>query len=84
MMPSSSEAPAITAWVTWSSRRFGKRSATTPAYGDSSRTGRNCRPVVMPSAEPLPLVSWSTSQSWATRCIQVPVLLTTLPAAYLR
>jgi hypothetical protein len=40
--------------------------------------------VVMPSAEPLPPVSCRTSQSWATRCIQVPVLLTTLPTAYLR
>ena len=82
--PSTSEAPAITAWVTWSSRRLGKRSAITPAYGESSRTGRNWRPVVMPSAEPLPPVSCRTSQSWATRCIQVPVLLTTLPTAYLR
>jgi hypothetical protein len=34
----------------------------------------------MPIAAPLP-VSWSTSQSWAMRCIQVPVLETTLPAA---
>ena len=40
------------AWVSWSSARFGNRSATTPAYGASRSTGRNCRPVVMPSSVP--------------------------------
>ena len=35
----------------------------------------------MPSAAPLPWDSSSTSQSWAIRCIQVPVLETTCPAA---
>jgi hypothetical protein len=34
----------------------------------------------MPSSVPLLPGSWSTSQSWATRCIQVPVFDTTLPA----
>ena len=43
--------------------------------------GRNCSPVAMPSAVPLPWVSSRTSQSWATRCIQVPVLETTWPLA---
>src|SRR3954452_24407480 len=42
--------------------------------------GRNCSPVVMPSAVVLP-VSLSTSQSCAMRCIQVPVLDTVWPAA---
>ena len=35
----------------------------------------------MPSAVPLPSVSRRTSQSWATRCIQVPVFDTRLPSA---
>ena len=35
----------------------------------------------MPSATPLWPVSWSTSQSWAMRCIQVPMLETTPPVA---
>ena len=35
----------------------------------------------MPSAVPLLWVSSSTSQSWATRCIQLPVLETTCPVA---
>ena len=67
-------------WVSWSMTRLGNRSAITPAYGDSSRIGRNCRPVVMPSSVPPVPGRLSTSQSWATRCIQVPVLDTTLPA----
>ena len=60
---------------------MGNRSAMTPAYGERSSTGRNCSPVVMPRAVPLPSVRRSTSQSWATRCIQVPVLDTRLPSA---
>lgn len=35
--------------------------------------------VVMPTASGLP-VRLSTSQSWAMRCIQLPVLLTICPA----
>jgi hypothetical protein len=35
----------------------------------------------MPSAVPLPWVNSRTSQSWATRCIQVPLLETTWPIA---
>ena len=38
----------------------------------------------MPSAVPLLWVSWRTSQSWATRCIQVPTFDTTAPDAYSR
>jgi hypothetical protein len=55
-------------------------SPTTPAYAENSRIGRNCRPVVMPRAAGLS-VRTSTSQSWATRCIQVPMLETSDPAA---
>ena len=74
----------MVAWVTCSSRRLGKRSAMTPAYGESRRIGRNWSPVVMPSSVPLLPGRWSTSQSCATRCIQVPVFDTTLPARYSR
>ena len=59
----------------------GSRSATAPAYGESSRIGRNCSPVVMPRAVPLLSLSSSTSQSWATRCIQVPMFETKPPVA---
>ena len=38
----------------------------------------------MPMAVPELSDSWRTSQSWATRCIQVPVFDTTPPAAYSR
>ncbi len=61
------------AWVQLRTAFFGKRSARTPANGENSSVGRNCRPVVMPRAPALP-VRASTSQSWATRCIQVPML----------
>ena len=64
--------------------RLENRSAMTPAYGDSTSTGRNCRPVVMPSWVPPVPGRLSTSQSCATRCIHVPVLDTTLPARYSR
>ena len=52
----------------------------TPANGVRIRNGRNWSPVVMPSELP-EWVSCSTSQSCATRCIQVPVLLTSVPIA---
>ncbi len=81
--PSTSELSAMPAWVTCSRRRLGKRSATNPAYGLSRSMGRNCRPVVTPSRVPDP-VSTSTSQSWAIRIIQVPVLDTSEPVAYSR
>ena len=31
-------------WVTARMRRFGNRSASTPAMGENSRIGRNCKP----------------------------------------
>ena len=71
--------------VPMSRRRLGTRSARTPASGASSTIGANCRPVVMPTAT----AEWSvrivsTSQSWATRCIQVPMLDTIAPIAQTR
>lgn len=57
--------------------RWSTRSATSPACADSSSMGRNCRAVVRPVALAESSVrTRSTSQSWATRCIQVPVLAT--------
>ncbi len=70
----------IAVWVIIRMRRLGYRSATAPPQGLASM-GRNCSPVATPSAVPLPWVSWSTSQSWATRCIQVPLLEMTWPVA---
>ena len=57
-------------------RRLEYRSATTPPHMLASM-GANWRPVVMPSAVPLLWVRLRTSQSCATRCIQLPVLETT-------
>ena len=78
--PSTAAVLPMANWVTISTLRFEKRSAITPAMGENSRIGRNCRPVVMPSAPALP-VSVRTSQSWATRCIQVPTFDTSEPVA---
>ena len=50
------------------------RSTSTPPHTPKSSIGRNWRAVAVPIATGLP-VSSSTSQSWATRCIQVPTTL---------
>ncbi len=71
----------MTVCVTIRMRRLEYRSAMTPPHKLKSRSGKNCNPVVMPSAVPLLWVSSSTSQSCATRCIQLPVFDTTWPAA---
>ena len=72
-------------WVTTRSLRLFIRSASTPAKGPRKRMGRNCRPVVIPAAAPSWSVSTvSTSQSWATRCIQVPMFETRAPAVQSR
>ena len=64
---------ACATWVYISSVRLGMRSASDPAYGASTAIGRNCSPVTMPSAvEELFVRMVRTSQSWATRAIQVP------------
>ena len=78
--PSAAAEMPIDTCVTASTMRFEYRSAKTPAIGENSRMGRNCRPVVMPSAPALP-VSARTSQSCATRCIHVPVFDTSDPMA---
>src|SRR6266545_5996683 len=81
--PRASDTRLRPSWVSASTRRFGNLSAIRPAYGESSSAGRNCRPVTMPSAVPEP-VSSRTSQSWATRIIQVPTFDTIAPDAYRR
>ena len=45
----------------------------TPAMAPKSSRGRNCRAVTSPSAVPLP-VSFSTSQAWATFCMNEPAI----------
>jgi hypothetical protein len=60
------------------SQRRLSRSTTAPAQSPSTSRGPNCSAVLIPSATPLP-VSVSTSQSWATRCIQVPTTDTAWP-----
>ena len=62
-------------------RRLPNRSAIAPPHRLNSSSGRNCKPAAMPRAEPLPCDNCSTSQSCAVRCIQVPLLDTTCPAA---
>ena len=73
--------PPMVAWVTIRTRRLGYRSAIIPPHRLNSSRGRNCSPVAIPTATPLPCVSSSTSQSCATRCIQVPVFEITCPVA---
>lgn len=73
---------AIMLWLTSMTVRLGKVSLRAPASGVKSRIGRNCSPVTRPSAcAELSVSSVSTTQSWATRPIQVPVLETIAPAA---
>jgi hypothetical protein len=71
-------------WVILRMSRLSKRSAITPPYAESTSIGRNCRAVVIPTAIPEPPDSSRTSQSWATRCIQVPMLETNDPASVIR
>ena len=49
------------------------RSAILPPCRLKRSTGANCTAVTRPSAAPLLSVSSKTSQSWATRCAQVPI-----------
>src|ERR1700759_1021031 len=49
-----------------------------PPNRPNSRVGRNCSAVVTPTAVALP-VRLRTSQSWAIRCTQVPVLENSCP-----
>ena len=70
---------AISACVTMSTRRFGRRSAISPPQAPKSRMGTNCSPAVRPTAAPLP-VSWTMSHISATVCIQLPETETVWPA----
>jgi hypothetical protein len=67
-------------WVASRSLRLSMRSASTPPQSPRTRAGPNCSAVMIPSAVP-ELVRVSTSQSWATRCIHVPVSETSCPVA---
>lgn len=61
------------------------RSATAPTKGISTIGGPNWSAITTPTAVPLCWVNWvSTSQSWAMRCIHVPMLETNEPAAQTR
>ena len=68
---STSAGTAMSACVTTSSRRFGRRSASRPPQAPATRTGANCRAVETPSATPEP-VRRRTSHVSATVCIHVP------------
>ena len=78
--PRINAAPARALWVRSRSRRLSDRSASMPPQSPSTTEGRNCSAVTTPSAV-AEFVSCSTSQSWATRCIQVPVSETSCPLA---
>ncbi len=74
----------MAAWVQTSSLRLSIRSTSAPPHSPKKSMGRNWRAVVMPSAMPLPPLSWRTSQSCAMRCIHVPGLDSSWPRAYSR
>ena len=76
---SASAGRAMSAWVTMSTRRFGRRSASRPPHAPKSRMGTNCSPAVRPTAAPLP-VSCTISHISATVCIQLPETETIWPA----
>ena len=61
------------------------RAATRPAMGARKGCGPSCSAMVMPMAPASCSVGWSnTSQSWAVRCIQVPMLETSAPMNQIR
>ncbi len=61
--------------------RLSRRSTNAPPHSPNRSIGRNWSAVVMPSAIPLPPLSWRTNQSWAMRCIHVPGLDMSWPNA---
>ena len=65
------------------SLRLSTRSATTPAYGPSSSTGRVCRATTSPTSTADP-VRWKTRNDWAIVCIQVPMSEVAWPKKYSR
>jgi hypothetical protein len=52
--------------------RLSTRSATTPPYAPSKRTGSACRATIRPRST-LEWVRVRISQDWAVVCIQVPI-----------
>ena len=84
-IPKPSARSPIVACVAISTLRRSKVSAANPDNGSISACGPNCSAITMPSAVALLWVSSaSTSQSCAVRCIQVPTLDTSAPAAQTR
>ena len=79
----SSAGMAMSAWVTRSSRRFERRSASSPPQTAKSSIGRNWRAAVRPTAPALS-VSVRISHISATICIQLPLSETSCPAKYRR
>ncbi len=75
---SASAGSAMPAWVAISSRRFGSRSASSPAQAPPSSIGANCRAAARPTATPL-WVSCRTSHVSAIVCIHVPLSDTIWP-----
>ena len=71
--------PPITDWVTSSSRRLRTRSAIAPDTIEKRRIGPNWSVPIRPSSNGEE-VSWSTSQDWATVCIQDPTCATNCAA----
>lgn len=75
----------MAACVAMSSLRRFNRSAARPVKGSNANCGPNCSAITMPTAVALWSVRCvSTSQSCAVRCIQVPTLDTSAPAAHSR
>ena len=68
------------AWVILSTTPLVEAVGDQPAVrATAAASAGTAAPVVMPIATPEPPDSSSTSQSWATRCIQVPMLETKEP-----
>ena len=80
MTPSAIASSSRMPWVTISSLRRSKRSATQPVTPTSSSGGANCSAIVMPiAAASLSVSSVSTTQFWAVACIQAPMFDTSAP-----
>ncbi len=75
---STSAGTTMATWVTISSRRLSKRSASSPPKAPKSRIGANCSAVVRPTATPLP-VRVRISHVSATIWIQLPLSDTIWP-----
>jgi hypothetical protein len=67
------------AWPSLSARRRSQRSAAAPAKGPTTTVGKRSAKAMAPSQAP-DSVSCQVSQPTATRCIQVPISETALPA----